>query len=160
MKKDTLIFLILLSIVIVLFVLRKPIKMALSRGYKNKNPGNIRLTPGSLWKGEVKGTDKSFKTFSSMGYGYRAIFVTLNSYFKKGFNTISKIISRYAPSSENATEAYIATVERRSGIHRDTVLDFADTANIKKIIAAISYVENGVQADPVQIDNGYKLYKA
>lgn len=160
MKKDWTIIIILSVIVIVLITFRKPIKMALSRGYKNKNPGNIRLTSGAMWKGEIKGTDKDFKTFKSMGFGYRAILVTLSSYFKKGFNTIEKIISRYAPGSENNTNAYITTVSSLTNINKDTVLDFGDEFTIKKIISAISYVENGIKADPLQVDEGFRLYKA
>lgn len=139
-------------------IFRKPIKKVLSRGYRNKNPGNIRITSGALWKGEIKGTDKDFKTFKSMGFGYRAILVTLNSYFNKGFNTIEKIISRYAPGSENNTNAYINTVTNLTGIHKDTVLDFSDKLKIKKIIEAMSYVENGIKANPIEIEEGFKLY--
>jgi hypothetical protein len=160
MKKDWIIISILAGIVFVLIAFRKPIKKFMTRGYKNKNPGNIRLTSGIPWKGEIKGTDKDFKTFKSMGYGYRAILVTLNSYFKKGFNTIEKIISRYAPGSENNTQAYINTVVNQSGIAKDTVLDFNDKLKIRKIIEAISYVENGIKANPLEIDEGFKLYQA
>jgi hypothetical protein len=157
MKKDTIIILTLLVIIILMVAFKKPIKEALTRGYRNKNPGNIRKTD-SLWKGEVKGTDPDFKTFSSMGYGYRAMLVTLSSYFAKGFNTIDKIINRYAPSSENATSAYINTVSNLTGIQKDTVLSFDDKEKIKKLIAAMSYVENGIKADPLQVDEGFKLY--
>lgn len=149
------------AILILLILFRKPINIEmakLSRGYRNNNPGNIRLT-SEMWKGEIKGTDKSFKTFQSMAYGYRAIFVTLNSYFKKGFDTIEKIINRYAPSSENYTDAYIKTVVRKTGIPANQPLNFDDTANMKKIIAAISFVENGAEADVNQINEGYQLFK-
>jgi hypothetical protein len=159
MKKDWQIILILSAIVILLITFRKPIKRIMTRGYINKNPGNIRKD-GLMWKGEIEGTDKNFKTFRTMGYGYRAIFVTLNSYFKKGFNTITKIINRYAPSSENATQAYINFVSKQSGISPDTILSFNDVSSIKKIISSISHMENGVPADQAQIDEGFVLFKA
>ena len=47
-----------------------------SRGLRNNNPLNIRQS-GEQFQGEIKGKDKSFKTFSSLSYGYRAGFVIL-----------------------------------------------------------------------------------
>jgi hypothetical protein len=155
MKNTTLIY-IILGITLVLFILRKPINKAMSRGLRNKNPGNIRKTPG-FWKGEVTGSDPDFKTFKTMAYGYRAIFVLLKGYFTNGYNTIDKIISRYAPSSENATDAYIRTVSERSGIPPDQVLSFDQALQIKRIVKAISYVENGTPAEDIEVENGFKL---
>lgn len=46
----------------------------MSRGLKNHNPGNIRQS-ATKYIGEVRPSqDKSFKQFSSMAYGYRAMF--------------------------------------------------------------------------------------
>lgn len=67
-----------------------------SRGLRNNNPLNIRHS-ADVFQGEIKGEDKSFKTFSSMPYGYRAAFVTLATYLSRGWNTIEKIITRWAP---------------------------------------------------------------
>src|SRR5260363_120403 len=47
----------------------------------------------------------------------------LQVYAKKGRDTIRRIIKRYAPSSENKTEAYIASVAKRLGVGADTPLD-------------------------------------
>jgi hypothetical protein len=158
MKLDKNLIMILTIIIIVLIAFAKPIKKLMTRGYINKNPGNIRKTP-DFWKGEIQGTDKDFKTFQSMPYGYRAMFVLLSSYFHKyKLNTIEKIINTYAPGNENNTEAYINAVCQRTGFARDMVLDFGDTDSIKSLIAAISYVENGVKADMNDITAGFNLY--
>jgi hypothetical protein len=159
MKKDYTIIIVLSVIIIVMVTFRKPIKKALSRGYRNNNPGNIRLTT-DLWEGEIKGTDKDFKTFKSMPYGYRAMFITLHSYISKGFNTIEKIINRYAPSSENETGTYINTVANLTNTDPRTAISFFDIDKIKSIIGAMSYVENGIAPDTSQIDAGYDLYLA
>ena len=37
-----------------------------------------------VFQGEIQGNDKSFKTFSTMPYGYRAAFVTLATYHSRG----------------------------------------------------------------------------
>jgi hypothetical protein len=88
------------------------------RGLRNNNPLNIRHN-ADVFQGEIKGTDKSFKTFSSMPYGYRAAFVTLATYLSRGWNTIEKIISHWAPPNENDTGSYVAAVEKWSGISRN-----------------------------------------
>ena len=159
MKRNYVIIIALSIFIIVILIFRKSIRKAMTRGYRNRNPGNIRKTE-KLWEGEVKGTDEDFKTFRSMAYGYRALFALLREYISKDYNTIEKIINRYAPSSENATEAYIATVSRRAGIAPEDVLNFVNINKIKDIVAAISYVENGIPPNIVEIDNGYKLLQS
>lgn len=80
----------------------------MTRGLRNNNPGNIRKD-GTHWKGEVEPSrDAAFKQFESMAWGYRAMFKCLNTYSRKyGLDTIRKMISRWAPPSENDTDAYI-----------------------------------------------------
>jgi hypothetical protein len=153
------IIIVLGAVVFLLIAFKKPIKKAMTRGYRNNNPGNIRLTT-TKWKGEIDGSDTAFKTFRSMPYGYRALYALLKEYMGKGYNTIDKIINRYAPGNENNTEAYIQTVEKKTGINRHTILTFAEKNNITNLVAAISYVENGVAPDLRDIDGGYKLLTA
>jgi hypothetical protein len=150
--------LILGGVLIILTFTAKPIKKAMTRGYQNKNPGNIRLTP-DMWKGEVKGTDKAFKTFKSMPWGYRAIFIILRTYINTGKDTIEKIISTYAPSSENNTLSYISSVVYTSGIPKTQKLSFDRPDELKKIVAGISLVENGISASTDEINKGYELFK-
>jgi len=126
------------------------------RGYRNNNPLNIRHNT-DVFQGEIKGTDKSFKTFSTMPYGYRAAFVTLHTYLTRGWNTIEKIISHWAPPSENNTQAYISTVVKYSGVAADEVLTAANGADYILIVAAMSFVENGINADINQIKAGFAL---
>jgi hypothetical protein len=126
------------------------------RGLRNNNPLNIRLN-ADVFQGEIKGKDKSFKTFSSMPYGYRAAFVTLGTYLSKGQNTIEKIIAKWAPPIENNTAGYIAKVERWSGVPRDKELTAADGADYILIVAAMSAVENGRNADITQVRTGFQL---
>ena len=57
--------------------------LRLPRGLRNNNPGNIRISP-TRYKGEiVPSSDRAFKQFKSRGWGYRAIFVLLESYHKR-----------------------------------------------------------------------------
>jgi len=161
MKKEYLI--IAGALLILFFVYRKKVsgvmttvKSKLPRGLRNNNPGNIRKT-STFWQGETVGQDKSFKTFVSMAYGYRAIFVLLRSYITKGYDTIEKIINRYAPTSENVTSRYVKHVSERTGIKPNKKLSFNDSEAMKKIVAAISKSENGVNADLTEVEKGFKL---
>ena len=127
-----------------------------SRGLRNNNPLNIRHSV-DVFQGEIKGEDKSFKTFSSMLYGYRAAFVTLATYLSRGWNTIEKIITRWAPPSENDTGRYIANVEKWSGVPHNKELTAADGADYIMIVAAMSFMENGQNADISQVTAGFNL---
>jgi len=126
------------------------------RGLRNNNPLNIRHS-ADVFRGEVKGADRAFKTFSSMPYGYRAAFVVLATYLSRGWNTIERIISRWAPPCENNTEGYIRRVEELSGVSRYKVLTATDGTTYIQIIAAMCMVENGVNADLSQVRAGFYL---
>ena len=127
-----------------------------SRGLRNNNPLNIRRS-AEQFQGEIKGKDKSFKTFSSLPYGYRAGFVILGTYLSRGLNTIEKIITKWAPPTENNTESYIAHVERWSCVPRNKELTTRDGSEYILIVAAMSYVENGQNADISAVQAGFKL---
>lgn len=130
-----------------------------ARGIRNNNPGNIRYD-GTQWQGLVSNDDKGFCVFSTAEYGIRALAINLlNQQTKHGLYTISQIISRYAPATENNTAAYIAAVSDQSGIPADAHLDLlANSDQIFSIVDAIITHENG--SDPYsesQIDNGINL---
>jgi hypothetical protein len=128
----------------VLFMTRKDTSSFVSRGMRNNNPGNIRK--GLNWSGQVlPGTDPSFIQFKTMSYGLRALFIDLINKHKSGYDTIQKIIYRYAPPSENATSVYVNNVSSRSGIPALAV--FQPTKNnFEKIAKAMAISENGAEA--------------
>ena len=130
----------------------------MSRGIDNCNPGNIRLSK-VFYRGEVQPSqDAAFKQFSSMEWGYRAMFVLLDTYARRyGLNTIRGMISRYAPPSENNTEAYIAAVCEWTGIAADEVLDTRSRRDMVPIVVAMSRIENGLPALRPQVEKGFVL---
>ena len=131
----------------------------MSRGLANCNPGNIRQSK-VRYKGEVRPSrDPAFKQFESLAWGYRAIFVLLDTYrVRHGLDTIRGMISRWAPPSENHTEAYIRAVAGDTGIGPDEPLDTRDPATMIPLAAAISRVENGAAADRREIGCGWALF--
>ena len=113
------------------------------RGIRNNNPGNIVRTSGA-WEGEVAGQDVKFKTFATPEQGIAAVGRNLLSYYEgKGLNTISGIINRWAPPSENNTSEYVSTVSKALGVSPDAKLDMKDPAVLTSLTRTIIKHENG-----------------
>ncbi|GAB6011732.1 structural protein P5 [Viscerimonas tarda] len=129
----------------------------LSRGLRNNNPGNIRINK-DRFQGEISPSqDAAFKQFTNIAYGYRAMFVSLDTYRKRGLDTIEKIISAWAPPVENNTQAYINAIVNYSGLPKDKVLTDCAGDDYIKIVAAMSQVENGLPAMMIDIEDGFRL---
>lgn len=130
------------------------------RGIRNNNPLNIRK--GNNWQGERHPqTDKAFEEFVSIEMGLRAGFIIIRNYFKKrpAVNTITTIISRWAPPSENVTTAYVREVSRRSGIDPNEQLRFDEKNKLCRIVQAMCWVECGQEVGFGRIENAYELAK-
>lgn len=127
------------------------------RGIRNNNPLNIRI--GNVWLGEVKHpTDKSFEQFIYMEYGIRAGFVILRRYIRRyGIDTIAEIVSRWAPSSENNTKAYISAVAKRTQLNPELPVRFEDKEIMCSIVSAMIEVECGCSVPMEKIKKGYEL---
>ena len=126
----------------------------MSRGLENCNPGNIRLSR-VRYLGEVRPSrDPEFRQFESLAWGYRAIFVLLDTYL----DTLRGMISRWAPPSENRTDAYIRAVAGDTGLDPDERLDTRDRRTMVPVAASISRVENGVKADREEVERGWELF--
>lgn len=118
----------------------------LPRGIRNNNPGNIRRTTDP-WQGlALEETDADFFTFKSATYGIRALARVLISYQDKyDLDTIDGLIARWAPGVENDTAAYIQSVARRTGFGSLQTLNMHRFAQLKPVVEAIIWHENGVQ---------------
>ena len=129
----------------------------LPRGLRNNNPGNIRRN-SDVFQGENTSSDKEFKQFKSMAYGYRAIFKILSNYYRNyKLDTIRKMIGRWAPENENDTEAYIKAVSDYAGIPADDPINVNDREQMIRIVAGMSKVENGREADMSDVIAGWNL---
>lgn len=130
----------------------------MTRGLRNNNPGNLRLSKDK-WQGlRAVQTDKEFFQFETMAHGYRALIRTLQNYRKlHKCQTIADFISRYAPKIENNTAGYIQRVCREMQVPTTYVPDVNDKAAMCNFAAAISQVENGVSAVMADIYSGWEL---
>ena len=114
------------------------------RGIRQNNPGNIRH--GDKWAGRTDDQpDPSFVKFKSPEYGIRAMARILLQYEKRGINTPREIISTWAPSVENDTDAYVRSVCDACNFDEDQILDLDDCETILPLIKAIIKHENGKQ---------------
>lgn len=135
----------------------------MTRGYRNCNPLNIEATKGpNPWQGEiVPSADSRFAQFKTVAYGYRAAFKLLDNYQKRhGLATIREFISRWAPAKEKAnhTDNYIAAVSERSGTPADSRITTTNRDVMIPIVAAMSFVENGVEPKMADIEQGWELF--
>ncbi len=131
--------------------------MLTPRGIRNNNPGNIRHS-SAKWQGmAAQQTDANFVQFITPEYGIRALSVLIGNYYTKNkLDTVRKIISRYAPSSENNTEAYAQAVAKAIGVTPDTIIN-VNTHKVALVEAIIKH-ENGAQPySMAQINNGVML---
>lgn len=115
------------------------------RGIRNANPGNIRH--GDTWIGLADNQpDPDFCTFKDARFGIRAMVKILFRYETLGINTVRSIIERWAPASENDTEAYIASVMKHMPVHNaNQQIDVHSYHVCRPLIEAIIRHENGYQ---------------
>ena len=134
---------------------------SLSRAERNRNPGNIRRS-GVRFRGERQPSiDPSFKEFESDEWGYRAMFVVMESYRRRyAIDTLRGIISRWAPPTENDTQSYIRFVSERAAIEADAQLLPRDV-RLRAVAEAMSRFERGHEPSPEQLaslDRGWQLF--
>lgn len=127
------------------------------RGIRNNNPLNIRI--GNTWLGErMNPNDPAFEEFVAVEYGYRAAFCILRRYIRRYHkNTISAIISTWAPSSENNTQRYIDFVADKMKMGPDDSIDYNDVDRMTQLVAAMQLMECGAPADLDKVRKGYDM---
>lgn len=132
------------------------------RGIRNNNPLNIRK--GNNWYGERHPqVDRDFEEFESMELGIRAAFVLLRNYItgysgrSAKFNTIRKIVRRWAPPVENATQRYIDFVVKKTGIDQNQVIWFSDRKAMISICRAMAFVECGQWIEIEKFETAYDM---
>ena len=132
----------------------------LPRGIRNNNPGNLDFHTSNPWQGqtgvEAKGRHATFETPQ---HGIRAMTKLIQNYDTKyELDTLSKIINRYAPTSENNTQGYINAISKNTGISAHEKLNLHDPATMQKLIPAMIRHENGINPYSTEVINeGLKL---
>ena len=132
------------------------------RGIRNNNPMNIRK--GNSWIGErYPQVDREFEEFQTLEYGIRAAFKLMRNYItgfsgrSVKYNTIRKLIRRWAPPTENATQRYIDFVCKEVDKDQNEVIFFSDRKLMVMICRAMAFVECGQWIEVAKFESGYDL---
>lgn len=123
-----------------------------TRGIRNNNIGNIRVSKDQ-WEGAT-GDDGAFVTFDTPDSGVRALAKNLMSYGRQGYDSIEKIINRWAPPSENDTQSYIDSVVAATGIPATQSIDLTNPDVLASLSEAIGFHETGSRYDPEVYQQG------
>lgn len=132
------------------------------RGIRNNNPLNIRK--GSTWQGEKQNqTDTAFEEFVSMEYGIRAALKLIRNHIsgfngsRRPCNTLRKLITVWAPPTENKTQNYIDFVSRSSGVLPSQLIRIDDKKNLLAVCRAMAFMECGVWLDEELFESAWNL---
>lgn len=120
---------------------------------------NLRYSQRNVWEGQTGSTD-GFCLFKSVDYGFRAAFLTLQNYGRGGYNTIRKIVTRWAPPMENPTQSYVSYVAMRmanlgyaeEGVDmRDIRLDMKNPEVLLDLMMIMTKFESGIHVQRKEI---------
>ncbi|EIJ1423960.1 lytic transglycosylase [Salmonella enterica] len=115
---------------------------AAKRGERNNNPGNLNFSGQAGATLERPGG--RFARFETAFDGLRALSRQLVLYAGRGINSVEKIISTWAPASDNNnTAAYIQAVSQRLGVNPQAALNINDPQTMSALMSSIIHHENG-----------------
>ncbi|EMP0039482.1 lytic transglycosylase [Escherichia coli] len=115
---------------------------AVKRGERNNNPGNLNFAGQAGASLESPGG--RFARFETSFDGLRALSRQLMLYAGRGINSVEKIISTWAPASDNNnTSAYIQAVSQRLGVDPRVALNMKDPQTMSALMSSIIHHENG-----------------
>ena len=142
----------------------------MTRGLRNNNPLNIRHS-ADRWQGaRIMQTDPDYVQYKDIKWGFRAAWKILDTYcltFKKegkAYN-VKNIIGRWAPPTENDTDAYVRAVVKLSGLGGNENMprpkhywNFEEVDKLVRLIRARVCVENGIKWEKVDTKDIWKGY--
>ncbi|WP_063074380.1 hypothetical protein, partial [Escherichia coli] len=109
---------------------------ATKRGERNNNPGNLNFAGQAGASLERPGG--RFARFETAFDGLRALARQLMLYAGRGINSVEKIISTWAPASDNNnTTAYIRAVSQRLGVDPRAALNMSDPQTMSALMSSI-----------------------
>lgn len=118
------------------------IGQAAKRGERNNNPGNLNFAGQA--GAELERPGGRFARFETAFDGLRALSRQLMLYAGRGINSVEKIISTWAPASDNNnTAAYIQAVSQRLGVDPRVALNMNDPQTMSALMSSIIHHENG-----------------
>lgn len=132
--------------------------------FRRNNPLNIRYNKHNQWIGQI-GEDKGFCVFETAELGFRAAFLLLKNYGRKGFDTLNLILYRWAPPTENPTAAYVEFVARRMimlgyEVYDDNLnfqrLDMGNDEVVKDLLYCMCLFESGKRPQLQEVESALR----
>ncbi|MGP2827125.1 lytic transglycosylase [Serratia marcescens] len=120
------------------------------RGIRNNNPGNLNYVGQNGAALEDHATPR-FARFNSAFEGFAALGKQIKAYYNgtskaagyQKLQSVEDIISRFAPASENNTQAYINKLSKMLGVGRGDSLNIQDPQVLATLMNGITQIENG-----------------
>ncbi|HGE8301172.1 TPA: lytic transglycosylase [Serratia marcescens] len=120
------------------------------RGIRNNNPGNLNYVGQNGATLEQHATPR-FANFISPFAGFMALGKQIKAYYNgtskaagyQKLQSVEDIISRFAPASENNTQAYINKLSKMLGVGRGDSLNIQDPQVLATLMNGITQIENG-----------------
>jgi len=117
-----------------------------TRGVRNNNylniKENLKKEKDNPWEGKV-GSDGTYLQFETPAMGLRAADKILQSYKKKSINTITDIITEWAPpTDDNPTEDYIDFIASELAIDENAEIDLSDPEIRASLLASMTAMES------------------
>lgn len=121
------------------------------------NPANIRYSASNLWVGQ-QSAKTGFCQFDELEHGVRALMIIIkNYYYKHDAITVTKLIARFAPPSENNTVKYIMYVSKRLSVQPNDIIAW-NINNVVLLVKAICMYETHTILTTNFCRNVYRTY--
>ena len=113
-----------------------------ARNERNNNPGNMKYGPNAIKWGATGKDSGGFAIFPSMAVGFQAMQNLLGQYGSQGTDTVSGIVSRWAPAKDhNNPVAYANFVAKQMGVTTSQRLNMSDASTRERMASAMSRYE-------------------
>jgi hypothetical protein len=119
----------------------------MSRGIDLNNPLDLEINPQFTWQGQIPTTDPKgvLCKFDLPVNGIRAGARNLrNQQLLHGLKNWTDIITKYAPPSENDTEAYITAVCKGTGVSPWDTINLSDPTFLANSVKCVIVQEQGM----------------
>lgn len=108
-----------------------------SPAWRNSNPGNLRAASTAV------GSANGFAVFSNDADGLEAMYTLLASPRYQRL-TLWELVNRYAPPSENDTQAYLRAIARSTGLHKDARVADLSESSMQALVNAMRQHEGWI----------------
>lgn len=124
---------------------------------RNNNPLNIRYNQTNNWLGKGEDNGSGFESFDTPEHGLRAGIKLMRNHISNGNDTLSSLISKWAPSGDNNDPVqYAQFVSKQTGIPINAKLNPDDASQMTSVAKAMAAQEGyGKEIDDGQANRAW-----